>query len=310
MIVNKKNYLKANEQHPFHLVDPSPWPLLTSLTILALVQSIAMYFHYFLYSEYSVAFSLIYLIFNLFRWFSDIITEATFEGHHTKEVQNNILIGMLLFITSEVMFFFSFFWAYINFFTTMSIWIGGPTYSMGAEDAGAVGSSWPPKGLVGLKWYLLPLLNTLILLASGVTLTYAHKAISQGSWVDATKGLIYTIFYGLIFTSFQLFEYNNATFSINDSVYGSIFYMLTGFHGLHVIIGTIFLIICLVRHLESHFLRNHHIGFICAAWYWHFVDVVWIILFVLVYMVENLSRLIFHFFLCAHIFFYAYFSSI
>jgi cytochrome c oxidase subunit 3 len=211
-----------------------------------------MYFHYFNGGAFSLALSILIVSFNLFRWFADIITEATYEGHHTFKVQQNILLGMLLFITSEIMFFFAFFWAFFHFSLSPSIWVGGV---------------WPPKGIHTLSFTALPLLNTVILLSSGVTVTYAHRAIVQGDFRKTTVGLAATIFYGIIFTLLQKGEYDGASFSINDSVYGSIFYMTTGFHGVHVFIGTLFLFICLGRHLFHHFFKNHHVGFVCAAWY-------------------------------------------
>jgi cytochrome c oxidase subunit 3 len=167
------------------------------------------------------------------------------------------------------MFFFAFFWAFFHFSISPSIWIG---------------NVWPPKGIHTLDSMALPLLNTVILLSSGAVVTWAHRAIVSDAREATTKGLFYTVVYGIFFTAFQKFEYDNATFSINDSVYGSIFYMTTGFHGLHVFVGTLFLVVCLIRHLDYHFFTNHHIGFICAVWYWHFVDVVWIFLFLCVYI--------------------------
>lgn len=149
----KNSTIKEHEQHPFHLVDPSPWPIMTSLSIYTIALGFVMYFHYFENGEFHLIFSIIMLSFNLYRWFSDIVTEATFEGYHTFKVQQNVLIGMTLFIASEVMFFFSFFWAFFHFSLTPSIWIGG---------------IWPPKGIHVLDWRALPALNTVILLSSGL----------------------------------------------------------------------------------------------------------------------------------------------
>jgi len=261
--------LLRSEQHPFHLVDPSPWPLLTSLSLFSVALGFISYFHYLTTGLFNLVSSICVLSFILFRWFADIITEATYEGHHTFKVQQNILLGMLLFITSEIMFFFAFFWAFFHFSLSPSIWIGGV---------------WPPKGLHTLDFGALPLLNTVILLSSGVTITYAHRAIVFGDFRKTALGLIFTILYGIVFTFLQKWEYDSATFSINDSVYGSIFYMTTGFHGVHVFIGTLFLFICLIRHFYHHFFKNHHVGFLCAVWYWHFVDIVWIFLFLCVYI--------------------------
>ena len=268
---NLKNInFKKQEQHPFHLVDPSPWPILTSVSLYSLALGFLMYFHYFNGGLFQLVFGLCVVSFNLFRWFFDIMVEATYEGHHTYKVQQNILLGMLLFITSEIMFFFAFFWAFFHFSLSPSIALSGV---------------WPPKqGIHTLDYAALPLLNTAILLSSGVTVTWAHRGVVEGSRSDTTYGTIATIVYGVIFTLCQKYEYDNATFSINDSAYGSVFFMTTGFHGLHVFIGTLFLFICLLRHLNYHFFKKHHIGFVCAIWYWHFVDVVWVFLFLCVYI--------------------------
>lgn len=258
MLNSRLNYnLKSNEQHPFHLVDLSPWPLMTSISLFSFVLSFVIYFNYFKSGAVYVLIAFIIFCFYLFRWFSDIIEEATFEGHHTFKVQQGIQIGMCLFILSEIMFFFSFFWAFFHGSLAPSV------------DIGCI---WPPKGIISLDPWGLPLLNTIILLSSGVTVTWAHRAILSGNWVDMTKGLYATIMYGLLFTSIQYYEYTVAPFSINDSLFGSLFFMLTGFHGLHVLVGTIFLIVCLIRHLKLHFTINHHVGLEASIWYWHFVD--------------------------------------
>jgi cytochrome c oxidase subunit 3 len=264
-----KNLNLLSQQHPFHLVDPSPHPFMTSLAIFELVLGFLMNLHFFETGAFNLLFSLFVFCYCLFRWFSDIVLESTFEGHHTEKVQQGIKLGMLLFIVSEVMFFFSFFWAYFHFALSPSIWIGG---------------IWPPCGIAPLiNPAGLPLLNTVILLSSGVSVTYADYAIRAGLRAAATKAFVITIFYGVIFTGFQLFEYSSANFSINDSSFGSIFYMATGFHGFHVVIGSIFLVVSLLRHCNYHFTKTHHVGFECAVWYWHFVDVVWLYLFVIVY---------------------------
>jgi len=264
------NYnLKLNEQHPFHLVDISPWPLMTSMSLLSLCLSFIMYFHFFSNGTFYFLESFFILCFYLCRWFTDIIVEATYEGHHTYKVQQGIRIGMCLFIASEIMFFFSFFWAFFHASLAPSIDIGGV---------------WPPISIETLDPWGLPLLNTIILLSSGVTITWAHRAILSSDRNGVTNSLLATIGYGLFFSSIQYYEYAVAPFSINDSIYGSLFFMLTGFHGLHVLIGTIFLIVCLLRHLKYHFTTSHHVGFEAAAWYWHFVDVVWLFLFVVVYI--------------------------
>jgi cytochrome c oxidase subunit 3 len=268
---NFKNInFKKHEQHPFHLVDPSPWPIITSLSLYSLALGFIMYFHYFKGGLFQLFGGFFLVMLSLFRWFFDIIAEATNEGQHTFKVQQNILLGMLLFIISEIMFFFAFFWAFFNFGLSPAIGLFG---------------IWPPiKGLWILDFTGLPLFNTAILLSSGLTITLAHRGMILGHRLVTTYGLIATITYGIIFSLFQKYEYDNATFGINDGAYASVFYMTTGFHGLHVFIGTVFLCICLGRHNNYQFFKNHHIGFICAIWYWHFVDVVWIFLFLTVYL--------------------------
>lgn len=270
--MNKKklNYNTIQkEQHPFHLVDVSPWPLLTSISLLSLVLSIVMYFHYFKSGDFYVLFNLFIWTFYLSRWFSDIIIEATYEGHHTIKVQKGIKMGMALFICSEAMLFFSFFWAF--FHATLA-----PSVDMGCI--------WPPEGIEPLDPWGLPLLNTCILLSSGVTITWAHRAVFSSDRHDMGNGLWATIGYGFLFSCIQYYEYSVAPFSINDGIFGSLFFMLTGFHGLHVFVGAIFLVVCLARHINYHFTSNHHVGFECAIWYWHFVDVVWIFLFLVIYI--------------------------
>jgi cytochrome c oxidase subunit 3 len=206
--------------------------------------------------------------------------EATYEGQHTFKVQQNVLLGMALFIASEIMFFFAFFWAFFHFTVVPSIWVGG---------------KWPlEKGFWLLDFLGLPFLNTVILISSGITVTWAHRSMCAGQYTSTKYGLIMTIIYGIVFSLFQKYEYDSATFSINDGAYGSVFYMLTGFHGFHVFIGTLFLIICLLRHNTFHFFKKHHVGFICAIWYWHFVDVVWLILFLTVYVWGGEARHGFH----------------
>ena len=209
------------------------------------------------------------LVFYLFRWFSDIIVESTFEGYHTGKVQQGIRFGMCLFIVSEIMFFFSFFWGFFH---------------CSLAPAVAIGYSWPPLNIVTLDPWGLPLWNTIILLSSGITITCCHKAILAGERSTTINSLIATVGYGVIFTFVQMYEYNIAPFSMNDSVFGSLFFMLTGFHGIHVFVGTLMLIVCLYRQINYHFIRRQHVGLECSIWYWHFVDVVWLFLFVVIYI--------------------------
>jgi len=219
--------------------------------------------------NYSPILYLFAFIFLLIKWFSDIIREATYEGHHTSYVQLGIYYGVILFIVSEIMFFFSFFWAFFHISLSPNIYIG---------------MIWPPEYINLLDCYSLPLWNTIILLSSGVTVTYAHKACIAGARIVALDGLFWTILYGGIFTIIQGYEYCFTDYSINDGIFGSLFFILTGFHGLHVIIGTIFLTVCLWRLIEYHFTRQHHVGLEAAILYWHMVDAIWLFLFVCLYL--------------------------
>jgi len=266
-LINSKNIYF--EQHPFHLVNESPWPLYTAFALLISTLNFLLYFNFFKYGISLIFISFTLLIFFLIRWFLDIVIESTYEGNHTSKVQKGLRLGMLLFIVSEIMFFFSFFWAFFHCSLSPSI---------------DIGNIWPPRFITTLDAWSLPLVNTIILLSSGVTITLAHKAILLNNRKLVTIGILLTVFYGLIFSVIQYYEYIESPFSINDGIYGSLFFMLTGFHGFHVFIGSIFLIICIFRHILYHFNNNQHIGLECAIYYWHFVDVVWLFLFILVYI--------------------------
>lgn len=255
-------------RHNFHLVDPSPWPLFTALSTFTMLVGAVLYMHSFVAGPYLLVYGLISLISCMAIWWRDVIREATFEGRHTAQVQKGLRLGMILFIVSEVMFFFGFFWAFFHSALAPSV---------------EIGSIWPPVGIHPLNPWDVPLANTLILLQSGVTITWVHQAILAGNRVDAYQGFVLTIYLAVCFTLLQVMEYLEAPFNISDSVYGSTFYMATGFHGFHVIIGTIFITVCFFRHQKHHFTPEHHLGFEAAAWYWHFVDVVWLFLFVTIY---------------------------
>jgi cytochrome c oxidase subunit 3 len=256
------------QNHTFHLVDRSPWPLLMSFSVMSVLLSVVFYMHKQVNGLLFVFVSLIVSIFIAILWWRDVIREGTFEGHHTLKVQRGLKFGMLLFILSEVMFFFGFFWA---FFHSSLI----PVIEIGAI--------WPPVGIEPFNPWEVPLLNTIILLLSGATVTWVHYAILTGRRVDAILGFESTLGLAVCFTLLQGFEYVQSSFSISDGIYGSTFFMATGFHGFHVIIGTIFLFVCLLRSFEYQFTEEHHFGFEAAAWYWHFVDVVWLFLFVTIY---------------------------
>nr|AZH80972.1 cytochrome c oxidase subunit III [Caridina cf. multidentata VDM-2018] len=253
-------------KHTYHLVDMSPWPLTGSISAMMITTGLVKWFHQF--NMDLLLLGLLATALTMIQWWRDITREATYQGLHTARVVTGLQWGMILFITSEVLFFFSFFWAF--FHSSLS-----PTVE--------VGSCWPPAGIQSFNPFQIPLLNTAILLASGATVTWAHHAMMEANLTQALQGLTLTVILGLYFTGLQAMEYYEAPFTIADSVYGSTFFVATGFHGLHVIIGSTFLLVCLYRMYMCHFSSKHHFGFEAAAWYWHFVDVVWLFLYISIY---------------------------
>ena len=230
------------------------------------------------------------VLYTMASWWGDVIREAQYKGDHTRVVQISHRYGMILFIASEVMFFVAWFWAFFNsalfpadavHATRDAIFGCGPGTAAGAC---AVPGTWPPKGIETFDPWHLPLLNTLILLTSGTTVTWAHHALLENDRKGLKWGLILTILLGLTFTCVQAYEYSHAHFHFSGNIYGATFFMATGFHGAHVIIGSIFLIVCLFRAMAGHFTPKQHLGFEFAAWYWHFVDVVWLFLFACIYV--------------------------
>jgi len=256
-------------KHPYHLVDPSPWPLLGSFAGGALLLGIVLNSHY---GDRVVFFAgLAGVLGTMFFWWRDVIRESGTPGLHSPVVRLGLRYGMMLFIASEVMFFVAFFWAYFHF----SLY---PEHVSGAEVA-----IWPPKGVKTFDPLGLPFLNTMILLLSGCTVTWAHHSLLEGNRRDLIRGLAVTVILGLSFSFLQAVEYAEAPFGLGDGVYPSVFFLATGFHGFHVIVGTIFLAVCLFRAMGGGFTQDRHFGFEAAAWYWHFVDVVWLFLFVCIY---------------------------
>ena len=261
--------MRSNFQaHPFHLVSPSPWPLFTCVSLLSITSTAVLSMHGFEYAEEFLNLALFTLIFSMSFWFRDVISEGTYLGNHTLAVQRGLNMGVGLFIVSEALFFLAIFWSF--FHSALS-----PTIVMGAH--------WPPYGIDAINSFELPLLNTVILLSSGVTITYAHHSIIQGNRKGALYGLVSSVILALIFTLFQGIEYSVSSFTISDSTFGSCFYFGTGFHGLHVIIGTAFISVGLWRVLAYHSTDNHHLGLESSILYWHFVDVVWLFLYTSVY---------------------------
>ena len=267
-IINYALVAKSYQRHGFHLVDPSPWPFVASLSALGTAVGAAMYLHGFYYGGYFflLGFSMLNLVF--FFWWRDIVREATFEGHHTSVVQQGLRYGVLLFIVSEILFFVAFFWAFFHSSVSPNI---------------EIGATWPPKGISVFNPWEVPFLNTIILLLSGCTITWAHHAMVYGNRSQTLIAFSLTLVFAILFTGFQVFEYQEASFRLSDGIYGSTFYLATGFHGLHVFIGTLFIGICLIRFWNYHLTQQHHFGFEASAWYWHFVDVVWLFLFVSIY---------------------------
>ena len=259
---------KTTQRHAFHLVDPSIMPLLTSFSTMTFLTGSVMFFHGYQFGIQMTIFGFFAVITCMFLWWRDIVREGTYEGFHTNIVQLGLRYGMILFIVSEVMFFFAFFWAF--FAASLA-----PTIE--------IGNIWPPKGIAAFDPKAIPLLNTLILLSSGATVTYSHHAITAGNKVEAVWALVLTIALAVFFTAFQAVEYVTANFTISDGIFGSTFFMATGFHGFHVFVGTCFLFVCLIRLMLNHFTIQHHFGFEAAAFYWHFVDIVWLFLYVAVY---------------------------
>jgi cytochrome c oxidase subunit 3 len=281
------------KNHDYHILPPSITPILGSFAALTMFFGLVMWMHPEQFSFGSLVFGigLIGVLYTFYAWWADVVTEAH-AGDHTPVVQLHLRYGMIMFIASEVMFFVGWFWAWFDFSlfpVPLEIVKDAETHAftvtnlIGQEGAAAL-MQWPPKGLEVLDSMKLPLLNTLILLCSGTTVTWAHHALIHGDREGLKKGLLATILLGLLFSSIQAYEYLEAPFPFAGLNYGTAFYMATGFHGFHVIVGTIFLAVCLVRANKGHFTPKQHFGFEAAAWYWHFVDVVWLFLFIAIYI--------------------------
>ena len=281
-----------SKQHDYHLVDPSPWPLAGSVAAFIMAVGVILWMHKSVGMWLPVTgLALVLLVMAL--WWRDVINEAH-GGDHTPVVALHLRYGMILFIASEVMFFVAWFWAYFDIALFPSS-VG--TWTNVAEPMGQVmrnevtGGVWPPKPTADQKTFVstfdpwgLPLVNTLILLTSGTTVTWAHHALLENNRKGLIWGLALTVVLGIVFTACQVYEYGHAAFKFPGHSYGATFFMATGFHGFHVVVGTIFLAVCLVRALKGHFTPKQHFGFEAAAWYWHFVDVVWLFLFAVIYV--------------------------
>ena len=260
--------MSLHSNHPYHIVHFSPWPLTSALRVISRIINFTLWFKYNKLNTFLLITRIILILLSIYQWWRDVSREGTFQGLHTFKVKINLQWGIILFIISEIFFFFSFFWTFFHIRLSPNI---------------ELGNTWPPLRIIAFNPFQVPLLNTLILLVSGISVTTTHHLILENKLSLRKKYLIITIFLGIYFSFLQIIEYKEANFTITDRSYGSIFFLSTGFHGIHVIIGTLFLIICLLRLKLKQFSITHHFGFEAAAWYWHFVDVVWIFLFSVIY---------------------------
>lgn len=251
---------------PFISVQTSFWPLLVSLILFSVMGNLVLYINLKLRIAY-VLVSVMFIFLVSFMWWKDLSRERMI-GYHTHKLEVSLRVGILLFIFSEVFFFVSFFWAF---------------YDASLAPCVELGIVWPPKGILPLSVYSVPLLNTVILLTRGVTVTWAHHSLINNYFTKSVISLVFTIVLGVYFLIMQYLEYMEAQFTISDGIYGSTFFVATGFHGIHVIVGAMFLSYSFLNLIQSKLLFNHHFSFEAAAWYWHFVDVVWLILFVSIY---------------------------
>ncbi|MGI9380803.1 MAG: cytochrome c oxidase subunit 3 [Methyloligellaceae bacterium] len=273
------------KHHDYHLVDPSPWPAVGAVAAFITAIGAVMYFHDV--GPLVLILGLVGIMFTMFMWWRDIINEAQVTKDHTPVVQLHLRYGMIMFIASEVMFFVAWFWAYFDvaLFPNEVRQVPGTELMTGLVERNEVtGGEWPPADIKTFNPWDLPLVNTLILLTSGTTVTWAHHSLLKNDRKGLIWGLFFTVILGLLFTALQAYEYSHAGFNFADNIYGATFYMATGFHGFHVIVGTICLAVMLFRAMAGHFTPKQHFGFEAAAWYWHFVDVVWLFLFACIYV--------------------------
>ena len=275
------------KNHDYHIIDPSPWPFTASVGALLMALGGVGWMQGLKGNEFGLlgiplnnpwlfVVGLAVILYTMFGWWSDTIKEGR-EGHHTRVVSLHLRYGMIMFIASEVMFFVAWFWAFFD----ASLFPGEITQVARTEYTGG---QWPPAGIEVLDPWHLPLYNTVILLLSGTTVTWAHHALLHNDRQGLVSGLVFTVGLGVLFSFVQAYEYMHAPFAFADSIYGATFYMATGFHGFHVFVGTIFLLVCLIRAMKGDFTPKQHFGFEAAAWYWHFVDVVWLFLFASIYV--------------------------
>jgi cytochrome c oxidase subunit 3 len=276
-MANHIEYTSSGKPHPYHLVRPSIWPLVASLAAGLLAAGAVMFMHKVEFGSINVGLKgliigLLGVLAVMFFWWKDVIFESVTEKVHNPITEIGLRYGMALFIASEVMFFVAFFWAFFD-------------ASLFPKEA--IGFIWPPEFIEIIPPFEIPFLMTLILLLSGCTVTWAHHAVLEGDNKSLVQALGLSVFLGVFFLCFQVYEYTHVTFKFTDGIYASTFYMATGFHGFHVFVGTIFLAVCWFRAMKGHFTPERHFGFEAAAWYWHFVDVVWLFLFIAIYWWGN-----------------------
>jgi cytochrome c oxidase subunit 3 len=284
-MANNLQYSTTGKPHPYHMVRPSPWPLLGSLAGGLLAVGMVLYMHNIAIGSFKFGLSgviagLASVAAVMFFWWRNVIREAVEEKAHSPVAKIGLRYGMALFIASEVMFFVAFFWAFYD----ASLYAADPKEVLRTVYTGGV---WPPPTIDYIHPFELPFLMTMLLLLSGCTVTWAHHEILEGRRQEAIRALGLTVLLGVAFLGFQAFEYIHAKFHFTGGIYPSTFFMATGFHGFHVFVGTVFLIVCWLRTRKGHFTPDSHFGFEAGAWYWHFVDVVWLFLFLSIYFWGN-----------------------
>ena len=270
-------YTTTGKPHPYHILNPSVWPLASSLAAGVLATGAVLFMHDVSWGETKIGLpalivGLLSVLICMFFWWKDLIHESVTEKVHNKITEVSLRYGMALFIASEVMFFVAFFWAF---------------FSGALFPTEALNFVWPPENIEIIPPFELPLMMTMILLLSGCTVTWAHHAVLEGNNKDVMQALGLSVLLGVGFLGFQVYEYTHAPFGFTEGIYAATFYMATGFHGFHVLVGTLFLYVCWRRSKREHFTPENHFGFEAAAWYWHFVDVVWLFLFIAIYWWGN-----------------------